>query len=50
MDRIDYGIEILIAYQLCLQVARARLMNMVDTLYLVVVKFPKKYLLKLVIF
>jgi len=40
----DYGIEKLIAYQLCSQVARVRLANMVDTLYSVVAKFPKKYL------
>ena len=43
----DYGIEKLIAYQLCSQVARVRLANMVDTLYSVVAKFPKKYLPKL---
>ena len=40
----DYGIEKLVAYQLCSQVARVRLANMVDTLYSVVAKFPKKYL------
>ena len=40
----DYGIEKLVAYQLCSQGARVRLANMVDTLYSVVAKFPKKYL------
>mgnify|MGYP001240780315 FL=1 len=40
----DYGIEKLVAYQLCSQVARVRLANMVDTLYSVVAKFPRKYL------
>lgn len=40
----DYGIERLTAYQLCSQVARARLANMVDILYSVVAKFPKRYL------
>ena len=35
----DYGIERLTAYQLCTQVARVRLANMVDTLYSVVAKF-----------
>ena len=40
----DYRIEKLVAYQLCSQVARVRLANMVDTLYSVVAKFPKKYL------
>ena len=40
----DFGIEKLVAYQLCSQVARVRLANMVDTLYSVVAKFPKKYL------
>ena len=39
-----YGIERLMAYQLCSQVARVRLANMVDTLYSVVAKFPKHYL------
>ena len=43
----DYGIEKLIAYQLCSQVARVRIANIVDTLYSVVAKFPKKYLPKL---
>ena len=40
----DYGIERLTAYQLCSQVARVRLANMVDTLYSIVAKFPKRYL------
>ena len=40
----DYGIERLMAYQLCSQVAAVRLANMVDTLYSVVAKFPKRYL------
>ena len=39
-----YGIERLTAYQLCSQVARVRLANMVDILYSVVAKFPKRYL------
>ncbi len=42
----DYGIERLMAYQLCSQVARVRLANMVDILYSVVAKFPKRYLPK----
>ena len=40
----DYGIERLTAYQLCSQVARVRMANMVDTLYSIVAKFPKVYL------
>ena len=40
----DYGVERLTAYQLCSQVAQVRLANMVDTLYSIVVKFPKRYL------
>jgi len=40
----DYGIERLTAYQLCSQVANVRLANMVDILYSVVAKFPKRYL------
>ena len=40
----DYGLERLTAYQLCSQVARVRLANMVDVLYPVVAKFPKRYL------
>ena len=39
-----YGIERLMAYQLCSQVARVRLANMVDILYSIVAKFPKRYL------
>ena len=46
-ERAHFLIEKLIAYQLCSQVARVRLANMVDTLYSVVAKFPKKYLPKL---
>ena len=38
------GLERLMAYQLCSQVARIRLANMVDILYSVVAKFPKRYL------
>ena len=40
----EHGIERLMAYQLCSQVARVRLANMVDILYSVVAKFPKRYL------
>ena len=40
----DYGVERLMAYQLCSQVARVRLANMVDILYSIVAKFPKRYL------
>jgi acetamidase/formamidase len=40
----DYGIDKLVAYQLCSQVAQVRLANMVDILYSVVAKFPKVYL------
>ena len=40
----EYAIERLMAYQLCSQVARVRLANMVDILYSVVAKFPKRYL------
>lgn len=40
----DYGIDKLTAYQLCSQVARVRLANMVDIQYSVVAKFPKRYL------
>ena len=40
----DYGIERLIAYQLCSQIARVRLANMVDILYSVVAKYPKSHL------
>ena len=42
----DYGIERLTAYQLCSQVARVRVANMVDTLYSIVAKFPKRYVPK----
>jgi amidase len=40
----DYGLERLTAYQLCSQVARVRVANMVDILYSVVAKFPRRYL------
>ncbi len=40
----EYGIERLMAYQLCSQIAEVRLANMVDILYSVVAKFPKRYL------
>ncbi len=40
----EYEIERLNAYQLCSQVARVRLANMVDTLYTIVAKFPRKFL------
>ena len=40
----DYGLEKIMAYQLCSQVARVRLANMVDILYSIVAKFPKKFL------
>jgi acetamidase/formamidase len=42
----DYGFERLAAYQLCSQVARVRVANMVDILYSVVAKFPKRYLIR----
>ena len=40
----EYGIERLTAYQLCSQIARVRLANMVDILYSVVAKYPKSHL------
>lgn len=40
----DYRIDRLSAYQLCSQVAKVRLANMVDILYTIVAKFPRKYL------
>ena len=40
----DFRIDRMVGYQLCSQVARVRLANMVDVLYSVVAKFPKKYL------
>ncbi len=40
----DYGMERLMAYQLCSQIARVRLANMVDILYSVVAKYPKSHL------
>ena len=42
----DFGIDRFTAYQLCSQVAKVRLANMVDIQYSVVAKFPKKYLPK----
>jgi len=42
----DYGFDRMAVYQLCSQVAKVRLANMVDTLYSVVAKFPKRYLLR----
>jgi len=42
----DYEIDRLNAYQLCSQVAKVRLANMVDILYTIVAKFPKIYLPK----
>ena len=42
----DYGFEKLAAYQLCSQVAQVRVANMVDVLYSVIAKFPKKYLIR----
>jgi len=42
----DYGFDRLAAYQLCSQVAHVRLANMVDILYSVVAKFPKRYLIR----
>lgn len=41
----DYGFDRLAAYQLCSQVAQVRVANMVDILYSVVAKFPKRYLI-----
>jgi amidase len=40
----DYGMDRLLAYQLCSQIARVRLANMVDILYSVVAKYPKSHL------
>ncbi len=40
----EYGIERLVAYQLCSAVAQVRVGNMVDPLYSVAAKFPKRYL------
>ncbi|MSQ07693.1 MAG: acetamidase [Dehalococcoidia bacterium] len=42
----DYGFDRMAAYQLCSQVARVRVANMVDILYTIVAKFPKRYLIK----
>ena len=42
----DYGLDKADAYQLLSQVGRVRVGNVVDTLYTVVAKFPKKYLPK----
>jgi len=43
---IEFGIEKILAYQLCSQVAKVRVANMVDVLYSIVAKFPKRYLPK----
>ena len=40
----DFGIDRMTGYQLCSQVSRVRLANMVDIQYSVVAKFPKKYI------
>ena len=40
----EFGFEKLTAYQLCSQIAKVRVANMVDILYSVVAKFPKNYL------
>ena len=40
----DFGIERLAAYQLCSIVVRTRLGNVVDPLYSMVAKFPKRFL------
>jgi amidase len=40
----DYGFDRIAAYQLCSQVAKVRLANMVDVLYTIVAKYPKRYL------
>ena len=40
----EYEIDRLNAYQLCSQVAKVRLANMVDTLYTIIAKFPRKFL------
>ena len=42
----EYGFDRMSVYQLCSHVARVRVANMVDTLYSIVAKFPKRYLLK----
>jgi acetamidase/formamidase len=42
----DYRFDRLEAYMLCTQAAKVRLAQMVDPLYTVVAKFPKKYLPK----
>jgi amidase len=42
----DYGFEKLAAYQLSSQVAQVRVANMVDILYSVVAKFPKRYMIQ----
>ena len=40
----DYGLDRFAAYQLASQVAKVRLANVVDVLYSIVAKFPKRYL------
>ena len=42
--RDEYKFDLLDAYQLCTQVAKVRLAQMVDPQYTMVAKFPKKYL------
>lgn len=42
----DYGFDRIAAYQLCSQVAVVRVANMVDILYSVIAKFPKRYLIR----
>ena len=42
----EYGFDRLEAYQLCSQVAQVRLANIVDILYSVIAKFPKRYLIR----
>ena len=40
----EFEIDRLNAYQLCSQVAKVRPANMVDTLYTIIAKFPRKFL------
>ena len=40
----DFEIDQLSAYQLCSQVAKVRLANMVDILYTIGAKFPREFL------
>lgn len=41
---LEYEIDRINAYQLCSQVAKVRLANMVDILYTIIAKFPRMYL------